>query len=167
MKRAYRSTEFNDERKWKSKSSLDDVLQVGTHKAVGYICQIEDHEDHNEQAILKLQSQLLANGKLTIYEQDFDPDHEWCPSLWAGDEKMIQSILDRNRDLVITSGWPAQAASFFDRLVRDDVSHKNNRDMYHLICELFNSWCLHCEKTIWVKGRSAPLSEHPFDPDIE
>ena len=56
---------------------------------------------------------------------------------------------------------------FFYKLCSEDVSHKENKELYHLICDLFNSWCLWCDQKIWLPGSHTPLSANPYDPDVD
>lgn len=152
MKKPYRSPEFNDERKWKAKNLLDDVVQVGKQKAIGYVC-ISD-------TILLEDLETMFPTKLTYYKAD-----RLVPVFYVGDMGMMQKIIDHNKDLLIKNNWSLNAVKVFDRVCREDVAHEENPDMYHFIADLFNSWCLWCEKPIWVAKKNQPLSEHPYDPD--
>jgi hypothetical protein len=167
MKKPYRSIEFNDERKWKATHALDDLLQVGNQKALGYICSWKGEtfkENVYGQDIKALKRSLAKSGKLVSLRKKHDGK---CLVLWAGDKKMIQKILNRHKSLLKKSRWTADAKEFFKRISRTDVAHDQNEELYHLVAKLFNSWCLWCEKPIWVKGRKEPLSENPYDPDSD
>lgn len=162
MKKPYRSLDFNNERKWKATDHLDDVLQVGKHKAIGYVVEniSYTHKDFDMQA---LAGQLYAEGKLLRVVTEGD-----LLFLWAGDCNMIATILEANKSLIEKNGWPLTAEVFFDRLSVEDIKHSLNAEMYHLVCDLFNSWCLWCEVPVrkkFVDGSTRFISANPYDPD--
>ena len=156
MKKAYRSIDFNDERKWKKNNLLDDVIQVGIKKAIGYVCNqpIEEHR--------KLKKQFTKENKLVFLDL-----FENFSILWVGDPQMMQNIIDKNKNLLLENGWKTDAKSFFKKIVKTHIAHDENEKLYHVICEFFNSWCLHCEKpTKTIKNNKYEfLSEHPYDPE--
>ena len=90
-----------------------------------------------------------------------------CPIFHVGNKPMIQNILDHHKDLLIKSDWPLNAKDFFYKLCFTDVDHEENKELYHLICDLFNSWCLWCDEKIWISGQSSPLSANPYDLDLD
>jgi hypothetical protein len=164
MDKPYRSIDFNDERKWKSTNLLDDVLQVGVHKAIGYVS-ASSVSSYKENVIgtdlLELEKVLIKNGKITLLQVE-DSNNSF---LWAGDQEMIQSILNKNQNILLEYKYPTDAKEFFMKLASEDViDHNSNQKMYHLVAELFNSWCLWCEDKIWIYGEKI-LSTHPYDPD--
>jgi len=162
MSRPYRSLWFNDERKWKSNDLLDDVLQVGKQKAIGYVIENTTYLT-KEFDMRALAEQLYAENKLIRIVEDGD-----MLLLWAGDSAMMRIILDKNKELIEKNGWPLEPESFFDRISSEDIDHHDNPDMYHVVCDLFNSWCLHCEIPIrkqFVDGSIKYISAHPYDPD--
>jgi hypothetical protein len=167
MKMPYRSIDFNDERKWRRKHPLDDVLQVGVQKAIGYIVNAKCTDTPTYPVDLEaLKERLAKKGRLV----DIMPPNESLPAeaLWVGDAEMMQPILDKNSKILVDAKWPTTAKAFFNKICRTDVDHDPipwlpnriaNKKLYHVICDLFNSWCLFCERCIWIDGK--PLSEHP------
>lgn len=155
MKKPYRSKEFNDERKWKAKSLLDDVTQVGKQKAMGYVLVETDKQ-------LNLFKKKF--GKQLTYYKSWGRNYS-TPTFWVGDKKMIQDIINNNKDLLIKNDWSLDASEVFNRICIYDVDHEYSPELYHFITDLFNSWCLWCEKPIMVSGKSQPDSASPFDPD--
>lgn len=145
----YRSKDPNDERKWKKVYALDDVDEVGNQKAIGYVCaRVKGERDPLDGAwsiaYLRVMGKLFKEkGKLThIRPAD---DSVGCQSLWVGDPTMMQKILDRHTKLLEKNKCPIDAKSFFSWICNTDIDHQENPDMYHMICELFNSWCLWCK----------------------
>lgn len=166
MAKPYRSVWFNDERKWKMTKLADDVLQVGVHKAVGYIFNLnfeEPNSPHKEKHnLVKIEKLLLKQGKLV----DIRPGQDGrITVMHAGDSSMMKSILDNNKELLRKSKWPVTPKAVLKKIATMDVKHDENAPLYHVICELFNSWCLWCEKSIWVVGMTEPQSAQPHDPD--
>lgn len=169
MNKPYRSIAFNDERKWKMNHLLDDVLQVGKHKAIGYVAS-EEKASFVENAIGynldDLCKQLTKSGTLTVITTN--NERPGLKKLWVGDVKMMRRILNKHTDLLRKSGWPVSPHKFFDRISVESIDHTANPDMYHVVCELFNSWCLWCERPVWRQcpdGSSKPFSINPYDPD--
>jgi hypothetical protein len=162
MEKAYRSIDFNDERKWKRNHPLDDVLQVGIKKSIGYIC------DSPEKELKILKKSFLKKDKFVFLEVAPSLDKR-VPVLWVGDKVMMQNILDNQKDILMENDWPTKAKQVFQKIITDDVVHEENKILYHLIADLFNSWCLHCEPYILVKenGKFIYLSPRPYDPDEE
>lgn len=153
----YRSVDFNDERKWKHKNPYDDVVQVGKQKSIGYV--VLDHEDElNQFSIDKDKFSYMKfdeEGKFYVYH--------------VGDKQMMQTILDQNKDLVIAAGWEVDAEFVFNKICTTHPCHEGQMELYHLICDLFNSWCLWCDPIDWRdigQGRRKPFSVDPFDPDL-
>ncbi len=164
MKKPYRSRDFNDERKWKSYHLIDDVKQVGLQKAVGYIIKsltFSFTENTIKEDFVLLEKEFKEQGKLTKIIRDKIP----LEILWVGDPAMMKTILDNNEEIIVKSGWSVNPKEFFSKLCKTDIDHNKNRPMYHIIAELFNSWCLWCEKPIWFDGNA--LSENPYDPDLD
>lgn len=163
----YRSIYFNDERKWKASSKYDDVFQVGVCKAVGYIYADTNgfisKENCIEYNLYDLEKSFVKNGKLTRIVSKIKYDE-----LWVGDPSMIQFILDKNKKILTASDWSCEASVFFEKLTCTKVYHEQCPNMYHVISELFNSWCLWCEEKIWApdeSGKNIPFSLHPYDPE--
>lgn len=152
MRTAYRSTDFNDERKWKSAHEHDDILQVGIKKAVGYSC-FNNHESAEE--FLKLN---IGPDKLSYIKS-----HKDCISLWVGDAPMMEQLINIHKYIISQNYWPLDAEEFFKKLSLISVAHDDHPDFYHVICDFFNSWCLWCEDKIWTDNEV--LSVDPFDPD--
>ncbi len=158
MKIPYRNKLFNDERKWKHQNEFDDIRQVGIKKAIGYISYPQSNVCPG---LIYLEDEF--NDKLTAIV--------YCDCiayLWVGDKYMIQNIINENSKIVINSGWPLDAYEFFVRLTKENICHDNNKKLYHVVCDMFNSWCLFCEEPVWfVDGQllNNPLSTHPHDPD--
>lgn len=151
----YRSIDFNDERKWKHKNPYDDVVQVGKQKSIGYV--VLDHEDElNQFSISKdkfTNLKFREEAKFYIYH--------------VGDKQMMQGILEQNKDLLIASGWECDAEFVFNKICTTDIAHDENENLYHLICDLFNSWCLWCEPLLKdVSGCYKFVSVNPYDPDL-
>lgn len=159
MNRPYRSDDFNDERKWKMKRSLDDVAQVGKLKAVGYVGEAPNRD------LKRLKKSFVAKNKLA-YFRPVGGDMA-CDTLWVADMVMMFPILEANKNVLLKAGWPTDAEEVFLKLIYTDVDHRKSKKLYHMICDLFNSWCLHCEKPVWVPGRKEPMSENPYDPDMK
>jgi len=164
MNKPYRSLDFNNERKWKSTALLDDVLQVGKHKAIGYVIQNKSYsiKEFDMQALME---QLKAEHKLVRLVKN-----NGMILIWAGDSQMMTVVLDKHKALIEQNGWPTTPKAFFDRITVEDIDHFNNPDMYHVVCDLFNSWCLHCETPIpkkFVDGSTKYISANPYDPDIK
>jgi len=158
----YRSIDFNDERKWKTTHLLDDVLQVGKQKAIGYVVDYTKYST-KEFDMQTIANQLSSQGKLIRIV-----DLNEMKLLWVGDKQMIKSILNKNASLTSNNGWPLDAEQFFNRIAVEDIDHTDNPEMYHVVCDLFNSWCLWCEKPIWKKfvdGSTRAISANPYDPD--
>lgn len=159
MKKPYRSTNFNDERKWKSNHPFDDVLQVGKLKAVGYV-RGEPFD------IETLKNNFIKSGKLVKLISG---------TLWVGDHDMIslQINIDKNVKILTNANWIISAEEVFNNICKnnEDSQHNNNSDLYHLITELFNSWCLWCEYPIYNKNSTSRydyfLSQNPYDPDLD
>lgn len=86
-------------------------------------------------------------------------------ALWVGDEKMISRHVNDNKELLMKSGWELDAKEIFDNIIHNEYDHGKDKELYHFICELFNSWCLFCEGCIWKKGYKEPFSVNPFDPE--
>jgi hypothetical protein len=129
-----RSVFFNDERKWHASHPFDDVLQVGTAKAVGYVCTEETPDITADKLV------LVRSADDSIYSRTF----------WVCDRLMAQAVLDKHSATVTAHGWPMDARRFFVRLVFEDIPHNA---LYHVVCDLFNSWCLHCEPPpVWRDG---------------
>lgn len=162
MKKPYRSIRFNDERKWKRKHPLDDILQVGSQKAMGYVCETTDDEDHFRENLIKVKKSLSETGKLVYYKRR---TKGWLPILYVGDKDMMQSILDRHKDILIEAGWDTDAELVFAKIYGEHIDHHKNKRLYHLIAKLFNSWCLFCESPIKNPSGGPLLSSHPYDPD--
>jgi hypothetical protein len=158
MKQVYRSVDFNDERKWKASNLLDDVMQVGIKKSIGYICN-QPTEEHR-----KLKKQFIKEGKLVYLDltEDFS-------ILWVGDPQMMQTIIDKNKNILLENGWKTDTKLVFKEITKTDIAHNENKKLYHLICKFFNSWCLWCQRPIKAPKNSkySVLSEHPYDPDNE
>lgn len=158
MSKPYRSVLFNDERKWKSTELRDDVYQVGIQKAMGYIC-LEEGESTEE-----------LDKRFSVKMTCFKPagNGYGAPTYWVGDAPMIQAILDKNKELLDKNEWSCNAAYVFNRLSLYQVNHEYNKELYHMITDLFNSWCLWCEpmtEPVLLDGRSDFLSANLFDPD--
>jgi len=171
-KRPYRSRYFNDERKWKSHHIDDDVFQVGTHKAIGYI--LKDKDYNPDRDLNTLRNKFLKQNRFStiIKPSDYLSRRIGMEILWVGDKVMIQNILDQQKDVLIKSKWPTDAKKFFDKICVTDVGHDENQELCHLIADLFNSWCLHCQGFSGVEksedGRSGvPLSDNPYDPELD
>jgi len=169
MTKPYRSLSYNDERKWKTTHLLDDVLQVGKHKAIGYVAS-EKNSSFLENAIGynldELYTQLTKPGTLTVIRTN--NERPGLTKLWVGDVKMMRRILNKNADIIIKNNWPLLPEKFFDRISVESIDHHNNPDMYHVVCDLFNSWCLWCEQPVWRKcpdGSTKPFSVNSYDPD--
>lgn len=141
MRKHYRSIYFNDERKWKLTCKFDDVYQVGNVKAIGYSS--KDLLNNND-----------FNGKLIMIKGDH---------LYVGDKHMIQSIADLNKEVLIKSGWTLDAEGIFNNVCNINIDHGSNIDLYHVIADLFNSWCLWCEAPRFKDGIA--YSKNPYDPD--
>ena len=157
--KSYRSIYFNDERKWKSNNLLDDITQVGIKKAMGHICVTQD------MSLKKLKKDF--SNKLNYYLDD-----EIVPTFHVGDEKMIQTLINKNINILIKNNWKLSAKEVFYKVCVNDISHDDNKELYHFITDLFNSWCLFCEEPVWVfrkdsKTRKIPMSKFPFDPDLD
>jgi hypothetical protein len=165
MKKPYRSIDFNDERKWKSNYKFDDILQVGIQKAIGYTAFTESEMDD----LKDLENQFINNGKIThsiLNPKGFAYN---INVLWVGDLKMIQSILDPHKDYLRKKRYPVRAKNFFLKICEHHVDHDKDEKLYHIITDLYNSWCLWCEKLTCNKSGKVPqfLSTHPYDPDLE
>lgn len=160
----YRSTKFNDERKWKTTHRLDDVLQVGKLKAVGYVIENKTYTT-KEFDMDELARQLFNDGKIISFAED-----NILRLLWVGDQVMMDNVIAKHKGAIEEYNWPTNSFSFLSRLASEDVSHKKNPEMYHVICDMFNSWCLHCERPLVKKcldGSVQYLSSNPYDPDKE
>lgn len=160
--RPYRSLDFNNERKWKSTHDLDDVLQVGTHKAIGYVSQNTAYQ-HQTFDLQALTVQMRDSNKLVTVVSE--GNHIL---LWVGDTQMMNVILDAHKEVVLANGWSTVAKEFFVRLSKESIEHIHNPNMYHVVCDLFNSWCLWCEKSIvkkFIDGSTRYISANPYDPD--
>jgi hypothetical protein len=166
MKRPYRSKDFNDERKWKSNHPHDDVLQVGIQKAIGYVCWLSGHQTND---LKELVFDMFDSGKLVMFRGSNSISHMNFPILYVGDERMIQSIADRQKDVLVKAGWPTEAGLIFEKICSVGVKHDENEELYHLIADLFNSWCLWCDIPLWPEGEKIhePFSRNPYDPDEE
>lgn len=168
MSRPYRSIYYNDERKWKSTSILDDVLKVGTVKALGYVASsmtFKFEENGHKYDLDKLATKLQSPDKYVIMTYGEIPKDK---KLWVGDQRMMSEVLNRNIETLRKNNWPFSPSEFFNRIIHENISHKDNPDMYHIVCELFNSWCLWCEKAISKKfadGSTKYMSANPYDPD--
>lgn len=160
MKRPYRSVEFNDERKWKSKQDHDDVLQVGIQKAVGYTI----FDTNDKESLMSLHESMARQGKFVFIKEEKDYDFN---VLWTGDKTMMQPILDKKKELLTQAECPHDAENFFKMICHDHVDHDENEELYHLICDLFNSWCLWCESPVRGPDRGVLLSKYPYDPDLD
>jgi hypothetical protein len=147
----YRSIDFNDERKWKSKHPLDDIYQVGIQKSMGYVRYSSE---------INLEKLHLSNSKLIFFKKGA------VNTLWVGDIAMMQLILDSNKETLINNAWSIQASEVFDRICKHDVRHHENNILYHLITDLFNSWCLWCETPVWSEQSTEPSSKKPHDSGI-
>lgn len=167
MKKIYRSIDFNDERKWKSKHRFDDVFQVGFQKAVGYLCWIPGKEDNElkEYIFNLLNMGLFEPNKLVLVTNSSSDSHKNFPILYVGDVAMMQPILDKNKKILIASNWSTDAKEVFYKIAYHDVLHNENDKLYHVICELFNSWCLWCEPSI--KKDNKFFSVDPYDPELD
>lgn len=160
--RPFRSLNFNDERKWKTTQDLDDVLQVGIHKAIGYLYQNTNYQ-HQTFDLQTLAAQMQAGNKLVAIVTE--GDHTL---LWVGDTQMMNAFLEVHKEVVTANNWSTVAKEFFDRICKEDIDHANNPGMYHVVCELFNSWCLFCERPIrkkFIDGSIRTISAQPYDPD--
>lgn len=168
MKRtAYRSTDFNDERKWKRYHQNDDVLQVGKQKAIGYIF---TRDSKRITAFEKLFIKFRNQGKFVALFNEPYPQRNVSIAagltiLWVGDPNMMQSILNKKKFLLKKNHWSSDANKFFNRIIKTKIRHEKNPAMYHLICQLFNSWCLWCEPRPTYMDNGEILSQYPFDPD--
>lgn len=168
MSRPYRSLDFNNERKWKATSIIDDVTKVGIHKALGYASSAvgakykENCKDYDlDQLAIDLQT---PDTYVTLI------DTERTKRLWVGHHQMMEKILNAKAEVVIRHGWPTTPKEFFDRISQEQVPHDTQPELYHVVCDLFNSWCLWCERPIpkkFVDGSTRFLSQYPYDPDNE
>lgn len=158
-KKTFRSIDFNDERKWKSTCLLDDVLQVGSKKALGYVTAppIEN--------LSELADRFRTSGKMVYLKEKISSCGDKISYLWVGDEILIQDVLNENLAILIKNKWPLSGKEVFDLVCRTDVDHFENIEMYHFICDLFNSWCLWCERTCFDENQKMFLSKDPYDPD--
>lgn len=164
IKPPYRSIRFNDERKWKTTHLLDDVLQVGKLKAVGYVTERISFIT-KEFDLPALSIQLFNDHKLIRITEKGD-----VRFLWVGDPQMMSDVINKHIDIISNINWPTNSDEFLTKLSREHVEHRDNRDMYHVICDMFNSWCLWCEQPIskkHVDGSMQWYSQHPYDPDKE
>ena len=175
IRTSYRSIDFNDERKWKHKHPNDDVNQVGIQKAIGHIC--NDRNKFDSDGIKELQLKFLESGKFTHLKFDRS-----LYILHVGDKDWIQKILNINVELINQHKLNCDAEWFFNYIANNQIWHDEflneirpenkivSKDLYHMICELFNSWCLWCEPRIWHiddNGTSHLLSADPYDPDLK
>ncbi len=131
------------ERKWKVQGLLDDIFQVGYKKAIGYISQsksLKYSENCKNENFIELRKYFIKTDKLTYL------DNKSLHKLWVGDKIMIQSILNKNKNLLLKNDWPIDAEKFFFRICKEYVYHNDNKQFYHLINKLFNSRCLFCSK---------------------
>lgn len=133
----YSSFNFNEERKWIRQNKLDDIMMVGIKKAIGYVSFYGKNKDLQKTILLQNKFQDKLTKIVSISNYDI---------LWVGDKDMIQYIINNNYELIIKSGWSIAACEFFNRLTTEDICHDKNSQLYHVVCELFNSWCLWCEK---------------------
>lgn len=160
--RPYRSIDFNDERKWKRYHYFDDIFQVGIQKAIGYVSIDSICKDYSVSSIDSLKELLIRNNKL-VYLKNKN-DEYGHGTFWVGDREMIQSIIDNQRDILNTHGWNDDAGQVFYRICQHSVEHEENRELYHLITDLFNSWCLWCDpRAIMIDDKF--MSINPYDPD--
>lgn len=189
MTRPYRSINYNDERKWKSTQLFDDVLQVGIKKAIGYICSNKDDQERDKAVIENLVQQLFQQGKLVSQKETaitlknlqfrgFNRDPKKLKLLdksldfwtfYVGDKDMIANIINQHQELLTKNNWKIDPEWVFNKICKEQVDHYDNQELYHVVCDLFNSWCLHCEEPDWtgplVNKEIVPLSRHPYDPD--
>ena len=138
-------------------------MQVGLKKAIGNV--IDDPDRYLGRDIKLLEKEARQKDKLVLYSSG----GQYCgPALWVGDKLMMQSILDNHYNFLISVGWPVDASLFFRKISGLPVSvpHDQNTQLYHLINELFNSWCLFCEPRSGKNDEKGKmLSAHPYDPD--
>lgn len=161
MIRPYRSIYFNDERKWKVNNKWDDVYQVGLKKAIGYV-----PIDFNSDELFEIVYHFSKSNKLFLINSNLNsiknPDRY---TVWAGDKIMIQNIIDANLDIISKYKWPLDAEEFFNKICFENIRHKDNEELYHVINDLFNSWCLFCEIPIVAPNNFIHLSKNPYNPD--
>ena len=160
-KKIYRNISFNDERKWKRKHPLDDILQVGIKKAMGYVVNAQCKDTPTYPLDLEpIRDGLIKRGLFAkiVWEQQLINGEKWyvAERLWVGDEKMIQAILNKHKSVLEAAKWPTKAEDVFNKVCENRCEHSDNKEMYHLICKLFNSWCLFCEKSY---ATNEPLSK--------
>jgi len=79
---------------------------------------------------------------------------------------MISNILKSNDEVVRASKWPVTPKKFFDKLCKIEIAHQKNPRLYHVICDLFNSWCLWCEGPSTYKDGTF-YSSNPYDPYLK
>lgn len=161
--KSYRSINFNDERKWKSSSPHDDVLQVGKLKAVGYVGYTKIDACYRAGMLLKEEAphiinHLLENNKFVHICDEFNGSGNSCMTwIWAGDYFMIDSLIQKHASKIKKNNWPLIPEQFFARIIADNIGHDENPIMYHVINDFFNSWCLWCEQPIINSDKFNPM----------
>lgn len=159
IEKIYRDINFNNERKWKSDKEFADIYEVGDKKAIGYIC---FWKESKLDFLYGLEKEFIKNGKLASVVIDSYK----VEMLWVGDKRMIQSILDKHKDILIKNNFSLDAEEFFNRIKNEQINHDKNEEIFHVVNELFNSWCLFCEEpptVIFKDNKYHYLSKHSCD----